>query len=181
VIKSQTKAKTRSLERASIGPLKQGQGLNTTETKCSKLLTPQGEAKGFDTIGKRAKRKAHSGDTTAPLQACNLPMNKCMQNSSSPTELSIHLFVPIDATLPLVMNWMHIFSPLLVIHESRLEMQACASQIDKEHYNMLKMRHRQARWPHIHYKHRQQDRKKHISMWHSHDQNEAFSTKTSLS
>jgi hypothetical protein len=104
-----------------------------------------------------------------------------MQNSSSPTELSIHLFVPIDATLPLVMNWMHIFSPLLVIHESRLEMQACASQIDKEHYNMLKMRHRQARWPHIHYKHRQQDRKKHISMWHSHDQNEAFSTKTSLS
>jgi hypothetical protein len=37
------------------------------------------------------------------------------------------------------------FSPLLVMHESRLYMQACASQIDKEHYNMLKMRHRQAR------------------------------------
>jgi hypothetical protein len=36
-------------------------------------------------------------------------------------------------------------SPLLVMHESRLQMQVCASQIDKKHYNMLKMRHRQAR------------------------------------
>jgi hypothetical protein len=34
---------------------RQGQRLNTTETKCSKIPTPQGEAKGIDTIGKRAK------------------------------------------------------------------------------------------------------------------------------
>jgi hypothetical protein len=63
VIKSQTKVKTRSLERLSLGPLRQVQRLNTTERKCSKLLTPQGEAKGLDTIGKRAKHKANSGDT----------------------------------------------------------------------------------------------------------------------
>jgi hypothetical protein len=33
VIKSRTKAKTRSLERESLSPLRQGQRLNTTETK----------------------------------------------------------------------------------------------------------------------------------------------------
>jgi hypothetical protein len=63
VIKRQTKAKTRSLEIASLGPLRQGQQLNTTETKCSKLPTPQGEAKMLDTIGKRAKHKENSSDT----------------------------------------------------------------------------------------------------------------------
>jgi triphosphoribosyl-dephospho-CoA synthetase len=63
VINIQTKAKTRSLERASLGPLRPVQWLNTTETKCSKLLTHQGEAKGLDTIGKRAKHKANSGAT----------------------------------------------------------------------------------------------------------------------
>jgi hypothetical protein len=35
-----------------------------------------------------------------------------------------------------------LFSPLLVMHESRLQMQACASQIDNEHYNMLEIRDR---------------------------------------
>jgi hypothetical protein len=63
VIKSQTKAKTISLERASLDPLRQGQRLNKTVKKCSKLPTPQGEAKGLETIGKRAKHKANSGDT----------------------------------------------------------------------------------------------------------------------
>jgi hypothetical protein len=42
------------------------------------------------------------------------------------------------------MNWV-LSSPLLVMHESSLQMQACASQIYKEHYNMLKLRHRLAR------------------------------------
>jgi hypothetical protein len=40
------------------------------------------------------------------------------------------------------MNWV-LSSPLLVMHESSLQMQACASQIYKEHNNMLKLRHRQ--------------------------------------
>jgi hypothetical protein len=79
VIKSQTKAKTRSLQRASLGPLRQGQRLNTTETKCSKLLTPQGEAKGLDTIGKRAKHKANSGDTQSSqsMNASSPRTNAC--------------------------------------------------------------------------------------------------------
>jgi hypothetical protein len=38
VIKSQTIAKIRSLERASLGLLRKGQQLNTTETKCSKIV-----------------------------------------------------------------------------------------------------------------------------------------------
>jgi hypothetical protein len=42
------------------------------------------------------------------------------------------------------MNWV-LSSPLLVMHESSLQMQACASQIYKEHYNMPKLRRRQAR------------------------------------
>jgi hypothetical protein len=79
VIKSQTKAKTRSLERASLGPLRQGQRLNTTETKCSKLPTPQGEAKGLDTIGKRAKHKANSGNTkiSQSMNASSPGANAC--------------------------------------------------------------------------------------------------------
>jgi hypothetical protein len=63
VIKSQTKAKTRSLEGENLGPIRQGKRLNTIETKCSKMSTPQGKAKGLDTIGKRAKHKANPGDT----------------------------------------------------------------------------------------------------------------------
>jgi hypothetical protein len=39
------------------------------------------------------------------------------------------------------LNWMH-FTPLLVMHESSLQMQAWASQIDNDHYKMLGMRHR---------------------------------------
>jgi hypothetical protein len=34
------------------------------------------------------------------------------------------------------MNWI-LSSPLLVMHESSLQMQSCASQIYKEHYSML--------------------------------------------
>jgi hypothetical protein len=110
VIKSQTKAKTRSLERASLGPLRQGQRLNTTETKCSKLPTPQGEAKGLDTIGKRAKHKTNSGDTqSSPSMNASSP-EQMHANSSSPPELSIPLFLPLDAkTLPYKMH----LSPLL--------------------------------------------------------------------
>jgi hypothetical protein len=73
------------------------------------------------------------------------------------------------------MNWV-LSSPLLVMHESSLQMQACASQIYKEYYIMLKLRHRQARYPQLEHKHHQQDRKGHTSKWHSHDQNEAFFT-----
>jgi hypothetical protein len=79
VIKSQTKAKTKSLERASLGPLRQGQWLNTTEIKCSKLPTPQGEAKGLDTIGRRAKHKANSGNTKSSqsMNASPTSTNAC--------------------------------------------------------------------------------------------------------
>jgi hypothetical protein len=62
------------------------------------------------------------------------PLNKCI----SPN------FSSLDAkTPPGNMNWV-LSSPLLVMHESSLQMQACASQIYKEHYNMPKLRHRQA-------------------------------------
>jgi hypothetical protein len=47
------------LREQSLSSLRQGQRLNTTKTKCSKMLTPQGEAKGLDTVGKRAKHKAN--------------------------------------------------------------------------------------------------------------------------
>jgi hypothetical protein len=78
------------------------------------MPTPQGEAKGLDTIGKRAKHKANSGDTKSPPKQMHA-------NSSSAPELSIPLFLPLDAktlplvlqnaSLPLVMNWMHISPP----------------------------------------------------------------------
>jgi hypothetical protein len=38
VIKCQTKGKARSLERYNLDPLRQGQRLDTTEIKCSKIV-----------------------------------------------------------------------------------------------------------------------------------------------
>jgi hypothetical protein len=85
VIESQTKDKTRSHETARFDPLRQGQRLNTTEIKCSKLPTPQGEAKGLDTIGKRAKHKANSGDTqSSQSMNASWTLNKCMQTQVLP-------------------------------------------------------------------------------------------------
>jgi hypothetical protein len=53
----------------------------------------------------------------------------------------LHAFRPLF--LPIVMqDELGTFLPLLIMHESSLQMQAYASQIDKEHYNMLEMRHR---------------------------------------
>jgi hypothetical protein len=60
------------------------------------------------------------------------------------TNACLPIFFPQCKTPPRNMNWV-LSSPLLVMHESSLQMQACASQIFKEHYNMLKLRHRQAR------------------------------------
>jgi hypothetical protein len=87
------------------------------------------------------------------MHECNLPLNKC---------ISPKIFFPRCKTPPGNMNWV-LSSPLLVMHESNLQIQACACQIYKEHYNMLKLRHRQARLPQFEHKHRQQDTKGHIS------------------
>jgi hypothetical protein len=59
-----------------------------------------------------------------------------MQNSQ--------FFFPWCKTPPRNMNWV-LSSPLFVMYESCLQMQACASQIYKEHNNTLRLRHRQAR------------------------------------
>jgi hypothetical protein len=120
------------LSERDLGPLRQGQRLDTTEIKCSKVTDSS-------RWGKRARH--HRQKSTTKIQAkkssqkhqCKLPLNKCM----SPN------FSFLDAKLPLE-TWIG-YSPLLVMHESSLQMQACASKIYKEHYNMLKMRHRQAR------------------------------------
>jgi hypothetical protein len=78
--------------------------------------------KGLDTIGKRAQLKVRR--KRAPkrmnMHECKLPLNKCI----SPKDSSL------DSKLPLEI-WIG-YSPLLVMHESSLQMQACASQIYKE-------------------------------------------------
>jgi hypothetical protein len=66
VIKSQTKAKTISLERASLDPLRQGQRLNKTVKKCSKLPTPQSEAKGPKPSAKEQSTKQTQATQRAP-------------------------------------------------------------------------------------------------------------------
>jgi hypothetical protein len=99
------------------------------------LPTPQGEAKGLDTIGKRARLKIQA-KKSSQMHECKLPK----KNAFSPK-----FFFPRSMQTPHGnMNW-ELLSPLLVMHESSLEVQACSSQIYKEHYNMLKWRHRQAR------------------------------------
>jgi hypothetical protein len=57
-------------------------------------------------------------------------------------------FLPVYSSLDAKFPWEHelgTFLPLFVMHESSLQMQASAFQTYKEHYNMLKLRHRQAR------------------------------------
>jgi hypothetical protein len=150
VIKSRTKAKTRSLERESLGPLRQGQRLNTTETKCSQHRLLKVRQKRLDTIGKWAKQKACSGDTKSS-QSMNASSPEQMHaNSSSPPELSIPFFLPHDTKLSPLLYKVHLipcyeletqFAPLLVTHESSQNenMQPIASQIDKIQHKMLHM------------------------------------------
>jgi hypothetical protein len=68
------------------------------------------------------------------MHECKLPLNKCISPNFSSLDCK---------TSPGNMNW--VLPPLFVMHELSLQMQVCASQIYKEHYNMLKLRHRQAR------------------------------------
>ena len=68
------KGKTRSLERA----------------QAHNLLTPQVEAKGLDTIGKKSKAQStKSGKQGAPLAQMHTSPEHVRANSSSPPELSI--------------------------------------------------------------------------------------------
>jgi hypothetical protein len=132
--KAKQKPRNNHLGEKNLGPLRQGQWLDTTEIKCSRIADSS-------RWGKRARH--HRQKSTTRIQAkkssqkheCQSPLNKCI----SPN------FSSLDANTPPVnMNWV-LCSPLLVMHESSLQMQACASQIYKEHYNMLKVRHRQPR------------------------------------
>jgi hypothetical protein len=134
VIKSQTKAKKRSLEWECLGPLRQGQRLDTTEIKCSKIADSS-------RWGKRARH--HRQKSTTKIQA---KKSSQMHECKIPPE-QMHFsqnFLSSMHTPPRIMNWV-LSSPLLVMHESSLQILAYASQIYKERYNMLKLRHRQAR------------------------------------
>jgi hypothetical protein len=65
VIKNQTKAKKRSLERVkSRSPKAKATARHNRDKILQNLLTPQGEAKGLDTIGKRAQLKFNRKELT---------------------------------------------------------------------------------------------------------------------
>jgi hypothetical protein len=64
------------------------------------MLTPQGEAKELDTIGKRAKHKL--GNKELPKQKCKLPLIKCVH--FSPRFLTLDVQIEFDTFLPLVGN-----------------------------------------------------------------------------
>jgi hypothetical protein len=84
VIKSQRKAKIRSLERANLGPLRQGQRLNTTKTKRSKCRLLKVRQKGST---HRQKSKAQSNarqHKELRLHECKLLLNKCVQTQVLP-------------------------------------------------------------------------------------------------
>jgi hypothetical protein len=63
------------------------------------------------------------------MHECKLPLNKCI---SPKILLSLTQNSPWNLELGT-------FFPLLVMQESRLQIQACAPQIYNEHYNMLKI------------------------------------------
>jgi hypothetical protein len=115
--KAKQKPRKDHLSEQDLGPLRQGQWLNTTEIKFSKIVDSS-------RWGKRARH--HQQKSTTKIQAkkssqmheCKLPLNKCISLK----------FSFLDAHHPGNMNWVR-FSPLLVMHESSLQIQACASQI----------------------------------------------------
>jgi hypothetical protein len=150
VIKSRTKAKTRSLERESLGPLRQGQQLNTTETKCSQRRLLKVRQKGSTPSAKEQSTKQVQATQRAPKAWMQVPPEQMHANSSSPPKLSIPLFVPHNAKLSPLLYKVHLipcyeletqFAPLLVTHESSQNenMQPIASQIDKIQHKMLHM------------------------------------------
>jgi hypothetical protein len=104
-----------------------------TEIRCSKIVDSS-------RWGKRARHHCQKSTTkihakkSSQMHECKLRLNKC---------ISPKFFFPWCKTPPGNMNW--VLPPLLVMHESSLQIQACVSQIYKEHYNVLKLRHRQAR------------------------------------
>jgi hypothetical protein len=130
----QTNAKTRSLEWEKSRPLRQGQWLNTTEVKCSKIADSSRWGKRARHHQQNSKIKIQVQKSTQ-MHECKIPLNKCI----SPNFLSPWCKAP-----PGNMNCV-LSSPLLVMHESILQILECDSIIYKEHYNKLKLRHRQAR------------------------------------
>jgi hypothetical protein len=129
VIKSQTKAKKRSLEwEQSRSP----QTRVTTRHNRDKML------QNCWLLKVRQKGSTPSANEKTKIEKKRAP--KCM-NASSPLNKCISPnFSYLDVkTPPGNMNWV-LPPPLLVIHESSLQMQACASQIYKEHRSMPKLR-----------------------------------------
>jgi hypothetical protein len=107
VIKSQTKAKKRSLEwEKSRSPKTRATARHNRDKMLQKLSSPQGEAKGLDTIGKRAQLK---------LPQKEVP-NAWMQAPPEQMHFSLFFF-PWCETPPGTMIWV-LSSPLLVMHES---------------------------------------------------------------
>jgi hypothetical protein len=108
------------LSERTLGPLRQGQRLDTTKIKCSKIADSS-------RWGKRARHHRQKS-TTKKSGEKELP-NAWMQappwtNAFSPNFLSSM------QTPPGIMNWV-LFSPLLIMHELSLQVQACASQYTK--------------------------------------------------
>jgi hypothetical protein len=81
-MKSQTKAKKRSLEREKYQSKARATARHNRDKMLQKLPTPQGEAKGLDTIGKSAQ-----------LKSKRKRVPKCM-NASSPEQMHFSHFFP---------------------------------------------------------------------------------------
>jgi hypothetical protein len=64
------------------------------------LPTPQGEAKGLDTIGKRARLKIQA-KKSSQKQECKLPLNKCISpknfflDANAPWKHELGTFLPL--------------------------------------------------------------------------------------
>jgi hypothetical protein len=64
------------------------------------MPTPQGEAKGLDTIGKRARLKIQE-KKSSQVHGCKLPLNKCISpkfsflDANSPWKHELGTFLPL--------------------------------------------------------------------------------------
>jgi hypothetical protein len=147
MIKSQTKAKKRSLEwEKSRSPKARATARHNRDKMLQNLSTPQGEAKGLDTIGKRVQLKSRRKRSP-----------KCMNASSPWTNAFLQNFYPLMQKPPGNKNWV---LSLPLVGNAWIKSTNASMCFSKRHRALqrAKKRHRQARLPQIWHKHCQRDR-----------------------
>jgi hypothetical protein len=105
------------LSEKNLGPLRQGQGLDTTVIKWSKVVDSSRWGKRVQHHRQKSTTK-NQAKKSSQMHECKLPLNKCISRNFSPTWWK----TPLGCNFPSKATIGYYSSPLLVMHESSLQM-----------------------------------------------------------